>query len=83
MGKYHVYKNGCIMSTFCTRNDAITYAVKIGYKLDVLDKLQNIHVIKERVNCRMSSVKMRVKNSRNTYNKMEYAGTGYGCEYNL
>ena len=23
---------------------------------------------------------MHVKNSRNTYNKMEYAGAGYGCE---
>ena len=43
----------------------------------------------ESVSCRVEcgntstrhySQKMRVKNSRNTYNKMEYAGTGYGCE---
>lgn len=80
MGTYHVYKYGCIVSTFCTRSEAMNYAVKLGYNKELPDKLNNIHVCKERVNCRTNSVTMRVKNSRNTYNKMEYAGTGYGCE---
>lgn len=38
-----------------------------------------------RVECGNTSVrrysqKMRVKNSRNTWDKKEFAGTGYGCE---
>lgn len=45
-------------------------------------KNKNITKVGEFVvrNERDERIVLRVKNSRNTYNKMEYAGTGYGCE---
>ena len=73
---YNVYKNGCIVSVHCTRTDAIKAAKRIGYSADIQPKLQNVYIVKER---EIRSVgKIRVKNSRNTYNKMELAGSGYG-----
>lgn len=75
---YNVYKDGCIVSRHCTRTEAVKNAEKLGWKKDIPAKLQNIYIVKDKE--LRSTGKMRVKNSRNTYNKMEFAGSGYGKE---